>query len=74
MKLRAAACQILSFPEAGKSAKKVIESMEKAAVEGVEAVAFPKACLCGYACDPAYWQEADPAAFARGGRKSRCGG
>ena len=65
MILRAAACQILTFPEPDKSAEKVIAWMEKAAAQGVEVVAFPEACLCGYACDPAYWQEADPAVFLR---------
>ncbi len=39
--------------------------MEKNAAKGAELSVFPEACLCGYACDPAYWQEAVPAAFAR---------
>ncbi len=39
--------------------------MEKAVAKGVELLVFPEACLCGYACDPPYWQEAVPAAFAR---------
>lgn len=65
MKLCAAACQILTFPEPDKSAEKVVEWMEMAAGEGVEVVAFPEACLCGYVCDQAYWEGAEPEAFAR---------
>ena len=56
---------ILRFPEPGKSAEKIIALMEKFTAKGVEMLAFPEVCLCGYACDPAYWQEAVPAAFAR---------
>lgn len=55
----------LSFPKPGNSAEKVIAWMEKNAAKGAELSVFPEACLCGYACDPAYWQEAVPAAFAR---------
>ena len=65
MKLCAAACQILTFPEPDKSAEKVVEWMEMAAGEGVEVVAFPEACLCGYVCDQAYWEGAEPEAFVR---------
>ena len=55
----------LSFPRPGKSAEKVIAWMEKAVAKGVELLVFPEACLCGYACDPAYWQEVVPTAFVR---------
>ena len=63
MFLKVAACQILAFPDVFRSAEKVIHWIEKAAGEGCDVVAFPEACLCGYVCEPAYWQDADPAAF-----------
>jgi len=61
--MRVAACQILTFPEPEASADKVIAWMQEAVRDGVEVVAFPEACLCGYACDPEYWKRADPEAF-----------
>ena len=65
MEIRVAACQILTYPDPGSSADKVIEWMETAAREGVELVSFPEACLCGYACDPGYWETAKPEDFTR---------
>ena len=61
--MRVAACQILTFPEPDKSADKVIHWMERASDDGVDVVAFPEACLCGYACDPEYWKHANPGTF-----------
>jgi len=61
--MRVAACQILTFPEPAASADKVIAWMQEAVRDGVEVVAFPEACLCGYVCDPEYWKRADPEAF-----------
>ena len=57
----------LCFPEPGKSAEKIIASMEKFTAKGVEVLAFSEVCLCGYACDPAYWQEAVPFTGPYGG-------
>jgi len=65
MSLRVAAAQILTYPEPDKSAEKVIEYIEEAAQQRVDVVAFPEACLCGYSCDPEYWQGADPEDFVR---------
>ena len=62
--LRVAACQILTDPEPATSADKVIHWLRLAAAEGVEAVAFPEACLCGYAAGDDYWRQARPAPFA----------
>lgn len=62
-KLRIAACQILTSSEPDESADKVIVWMERAAAEAVEALAFPEACLCGYASDPTYWEHARPEPF-----------
>ena len=64
MQVRVAACQILTHPDPAKSASKVMDWMEEAASQGVEAIAFPEACLCGYSCSPEYWAAADPADFA----------
>ena len=61
----AMAVQILTYPEPDKSAEKVIEYIEEAAQQEVDVVAFPEACLCGYNCDPEYWQGADPEDFVR---------
>ena len=60
--LRVAACQILNYPEVDKSARKVVGWMEAAAKDGVDVVAFPEACLCGYAGDD-YWKTAKPGDF-----------
>jgi len=60
--LRVAACQILNYPDVGKSAKKVLEWIETAAKDSVDVVAFPEACLCGYAGGD-YWKSAQPEAF-----------
>jgi omega-amidase len=62
--MRVAACQILTFPDPAQSADKVIEWMGRASQDGVDVVAFPEACLCGYASDPAYWERANPDDFA----------
>jgi predicted amidohydrolase len=69
MKLRIAACQILTYPDLRKSTDKVLEWMKKAAAEEIDVVAFPEACLCGYPEDPAYWQTADPKEFAKEERR-----
>jgi predicted amidohydrolase len=63
MQLRVSACQILTYPEPSRSADKVIAWMERAAADGVDVVAFPEACLCGYACEPGYWERAKPDDF-----------
>jgi predicted amidohydrolase len=63
--MRVGACQILTFADPALSADKVVEWMERAEGEGVEVVAFPEACLCGYVCDEGYWEGVDPEAFAR---------
>ena len=64
MNLCVAACQILTFPSPSESAAKAIEWMRTAAAADVDVIAFPEATLCGYQCDEAYWQAADPADFA----------
>lgn len=61
--LRVAACQILTFPEPERSARKICSWLEKAAQDKVDVVLFPEAAICGYACDPEYWKAADPRAF-----------
>jgi len=61
--LRVAACQVLMGPDVGKSAEAVLQWLERAAAENVDVVAFPEACLCGYAGDD-YWKSARPEAFA----------
>ena len=65
MELTVAACQILTFHDPGKSAEKVVHWMKQAAAKGVDVVAFPEACLCGYAYAPEYWSAARPDDFAR---------
>jgi predicted amidohydrolase len=62
--LRVAACQILTFPSPQASLEKIVPWLGRAAEDGVEVVAFPEACLCGYAADSAYWARAEPEAFA----------
>jgi predicted amidohydrolase len=64
MQMRVAACQILTFPSPRESAAKIVHWVERAAQDGVNVVAFPEASVCGYAADAAYWEEADPQAFA----------
>lgn len=63
MKLRVGACQILTFPNPEKSAEKVIHWMEIASKDGVDVIAFPEACLCGYSCDSEYWKKINPDDF-----------
>lgn len=64
MRIRVAACQILTFPSPEASADKILAWLERAAADGVDVVAFPEAALCGYTPDPEYWERADPRAFA----------
>jgi omega-amidase len=63
--LRVAACQILTDPEVSKSTEKVLGWIEKAAADGVDVIAFPEACLCGYAGGD-YWKSARPQDFEAG--------
>jgi predicted amidohydrolase len=63
--LRVAACQILTDPDVGKSTEKTLHWIEKAAAEAVDVIAFPEACLCGYAGGN-YWKSARPEDFQRG--------
>src|SRR3990172_7317917 len=65
--LRVAACQILNYPDVAKSAEKVLMWIEAAAKDGVDVIAFPEACLCGYA-DGDYWKTARPDDFQEGER------
>jgi predicted amidohydrolase len=65
MEITLAACQIQTYADPHASADKVIAWVEQAAAAGVQVLAFPEACLCGYACDADYWQRASPAAFAQ---------
>jgi len=53
--LRVTACQILTGPDVGKSTEKVLQWIERAAADGVDVIAFPEACLCGYAGGD-YWK------------------
>ncbi|MGH2368775.1 MAG: carbon-nitrogen hydrolase family protein [Chloroflexota bacterium] len=64
MKLRVAACQILTSPSPAESVDKIVAWMGRAADDGVAVVAFPEASVCGYAADPHYWERADPRDFA----------
>lgn len=63
--LRLAACQILNTPDVAASTKKVLQWIEKAAADDVDVVAFPEACLCGYATED-YWKSARPEDFQAG--------
>lgn len=62
--LRVAACQILTYPDVEKSTKKVLNWIETAAKNSVDVIAFPEACLCGYAGNE-YWKTAKPADFEK---------
>lgn len=61
--LRVAACQILTFPETGRSAEKICAWIERAARAGADVVVFPEAAICGYTCDAGYWKAANPRDF-----------
>jgi len=63
--LRVAACQILTGPDVGKSTQKVLQWMETAAADAVDAIAFPEACLCGYQSGD-YWKSARAEDFRQG--------
>lgn len=63
MKMKVAACQILTFPSPKDSADKMIFWMEKASEDSVDVISFPEAALCCYCCDPEYWKQADPQDF-----------
>jgi omega-amidase len=63
--LRVAACQILTYPEVEKSTKKILHWIEAAALDSVDVIAFPEACLCGYAGGE-YWKTASPVDFEKG--------
>ena len=69
MELRVAACQILTSPDVKESAHKVVEWLKTAAQGGVDIVAFPEACLCGYPADPKYWKKANPRDFQSAERR-----
>ena len=60
--LRVAACQILTYPDIEKSTEKILHWIEAAAQDDVDVIAFPEACLCGYAVDE-YWKTARPEDF-----------
>jgi hypothetical protein len=62
--LRVAACQILTYPDVEKSTEKILHWIETAAQDGVDVIAFPEACLCGYAGDE-YWKTARPEDFEK---------
>ena len=64
MKLRVAACQILTWPDVKASTDKVCEWLKIAAKDKVDVVAFPEASLCGYQCAEEYWKSAVPEEFA----------
>jgi omega-amidase len=66
MQIRIAACQILTYPEVSRSVDKILDWMERAAADGIDAVAFPEAALCGYQCDPEYWAGAREEDFLKG--------
>jgi len=61
--IRVAACQILTYSNLKKSVQKIIKWMNSAAEDGVDLVAFPEACLCGYQPDDNYWKKANPDDF-----------
>ncbi|MBN2271457.1 MAG: carbon-nitrogen hydrolase family protein [Sedimentisphaerales bacterium] len=63
--LRVAACQILTYPDVGKSTEKVVGWIEAAAKDGVDVISFPEACLCGYP-EGDYWKTARPEDFQKG--------
>ena len=63
--LRVSACQILTCPDVEKSTKKILRWIETAAQDGVDVIAFPEACLCGYA-GKEYWKTARPEDFKKG--------
>lgn len=63
--VRVAACQILTGPDVGKSTERVLQWLDKAAADEVDVVAFPEACLCGYASGD-YWKSARPEDFQQG--------
>lgn len=69
MKLKVAACQILTYPSPEKSAAKIAGWIKKAAAAGIDIVAFPEAALAGYACSETYWKKADPRAFRAAEKK-----
>lgn len=61
--MRVAACQIATYPDLSRSATKIVEWIGRASDGGVDVVAFPEASTCGYACDPSFWERADPGDF-----------
>ncbi|MEE2657604.1 MAG: carbon-nitrogen hydrolase family protein [Candidatus Latescibacterota bacterium] len=61
--LRVAACQLLTSPDPSVSVVAVLEWMENARETGCDVVAFPEACLCGYAAGDDYWRQAQPVPF-----------
>jgi predicted amidohydrolase len=63
MKIRVAACQIDTYPDTHESSGKIVEWINRASEEEVDVVAFPEASLCGYPCEPSYWEKADPEDF-----------
>ena len=63
MEIKVAACQIHTYPDVDESTRKIVEWIGSASEEGVDVVAFPEASTCGYACDPSYWEAADPEDF-----------
>ena len=69
MKLKVAACQILTFPDVEKSVQKTLVWIERAKDENVDVVSFPEACLCGYQVSQEYWDKADPEDFIKAENK-----
>lgn len=68
-RIRVAACQILTYPDLEKSVQKIIKWMNTASDDGVDVVAFPEACLCGYQSDDNYWKKANPEDFENAEQK-----
>ena len=53
-----------TYPDVEKSTKKILHWIETAARDAIDVIAFPEACLCGYAGDD-YWKTARPADFEK---------
>ena len=45
--IRAAACQILTYPSSQKSTDKIIDWIRKAKANDIELIVFPEAAFCG---------------------------
>lgn len=63
IKIKVAACQLLTSKDVASSTEKVLQQIEVCAEQQIQIAAFPEGCLFGYCCDTEYWEQISPQVF-----------